>query len=155
MKRLFVSDSLFTFEVVKRTVIIFSIVLALLIVGLKVAEHKFLARDLSTEFYIGIIGLVCAGLGVWLGLKAFPRKKILVPVEFVRNDQLVQDLGISKRELEVLELMAKGLSNQEIGEELFVSLSTIKTHATNIFVKLDVKRRTQAVQKAKEMSIIE
>jgi ATP/maltotriose-dependent transcriptional regulator MalT len=82
---------------------------------------------------------------------------LLVPVSsdnFQLNEALLAQTGISKREYEVLELMAQGLSNQEIAEKLFVSLNTVKTHTSNLFVKLDAKRRTQAIQKAKELGLI-
>lgn len=73
---------------------------------------------------------------------------------FILNETELQRLGISKREHEVLELIAKGLSNQEIADKLFVSLNTIKTHTSNLFLKLEVSRRTQAIQKAKELRLI-
>ncbi len=138
----------------KKIVIIYGSLLALIIVGVKVAEYQFLKRDLTLEAYIAIIAIVCAGIGVWIGIKAIPGKKESTTHAFVRNTKELEQLGISNRELEVLELMASGFSNQEIGDRLFVSLSTVKTHVGNLFVKLDVKRRTQAVQRAKELNLI-
>jgi DNA-binding CsgD family transcriptional regulator len=131
--------------------------LALLIFLLKFLEYRLFVRDLSLEFYIGIIALFCTALGVWAGLRLTRPKKVLVPVSsdnFQLNEALLAQTGISKREYEVLELMAQGLSNQEIAEKLFVSLNTVKTHTSNLFVKLDAKRRTQAIQKAKELGLI-
>lgn len=110
------------------------------------------------EFYIGMIALLFTVVGVWIGLRLTRRKKEVivqqVRTDFVRNEKYLSEIGISSREYEVLELLAQGYSNQEIAEKLFVSLNTIKTHIANIFLKLDVKRRTQAVQRAKELSLI-
>lgn len=79
---------------------------------------------------------------------------IVVGPEFILNEQELQKLGISKREHEVLELMSTGLTNQEIADKLFVSLNTIKTHSSNLFLKLEVSRRTQAIQKGKQLRLI-
>lgn len=128
--------------------------MAILIFTLKYLEYRLFVHDLSTEFYVGIIAVFFTGLGIWAGLRLTSRKVILVGPEFVFNELELQRLGISKREHEVLELMAKGLSNQEIADKLFVSLNTIKTHSSNLFLKLEVSRRTQAVQKAKELRLI-
>ena len=121
---------------------------------LKFFEYRFFVHDLSLEFYIGLIALIFTGLGIWAGLKLTRKKVIMLGPEFVFNAPELQRLGISKREYEVLELMAQGLSNQEIADKLFVSLNTIKTHTSNLFLKLEAKRRTQAIQKAKELSLI-
>ncbi len=120
-------------------------------------EYRFIVRDLSLEFYIGAIAVMFTAVGIWAGLKITTRKTIIVTalnLPFTLNDEELKKLNISKREYEVLELMASGLSNQEIADKLFVSLNTIKTHSSNLFVKLDVKRRTQAIQKAKELRLI-
>jgi two-component system, NarL family, response regulator LiaR len=141
----------------RRTILLYGAALALLIFLLKFLEYRLFVRDLSLEFYIGIIALFCTAIGVWAGLRLTRPKKVLVPVSsdnFQLNEALLAQTGISKREYEVLELMAQGLSNQEIAEKLFVSLNTVKTHTSNLFVKLDAKRRTQAIQKAKELGLI-
>lgn len=141
----------------RRTIILYGVALAVLVFFLKFLEYRLVVHDLSLEFYIGMIALFCTGIGVWAGLRLTRPKKVLVPVsstEFQLNEALLVQSGISKREYEVLELMAKGLSNQEIAAKLFVSLNTVKTHTSNLFVKLDVKRRTQAIQKAKDMGLI-
>jgi NarL family two-component system response regulator LiaR len=109
------------------------------------------------EFYLGLIAILCTALGVWAGLRLTKPKRILVPIsssDFKLNEELLTQTGISKREYAVLELMAKGHSNQEIADELFVSLNTIKTHSSNLFIKLDAKRRTQAIQRAKQLGLI-
>jgi ATP/maltotriose-dependent transcriptional regulator MalT len=92
---------------------------------------------------------------VWVGLKLTRRKTIIITnSNFQFDESRLEKAGISKREYEVLELMAKGFSNQEIADKLFVSLNTIKTHSSNLFLKLEAKRRTQAIQKAKELNLI-
>jgi two-component system, NarL family, response regulator LiaR len=139
---------------VKKTILIYGLAMAILIFTLKYLEYRLFVHDLSTEFYVGIIAVFFTGLGIWAGLRLTSRKVILIGPEFVFNEVELHRLGISKREHEVLELMAKGLSNQEIADKLFVSLNTIKTHTSNLFLKLEVSRRTQAVQKAKELRLI-
>lgn len=140
-----------------KTILFYGALLALLVFVLKFIEYNFLVRELSIEFYLGIVAVLFTILGAWAGLKV-TRKKTIVLVgassEFKVDEEKQTQLGISKREYEVLELMASGLSNQEIADKLFVSLNTVKTHSSNLFIKLDVKRRTQAVQKAKELRLI-
>ena len=128
--------------------------MAILIFMLKYLEYRLFIRDLSIEFYVGIVAVVFTILGIWVGLRLTRKKIILVGPEFVLNEDALRQLDISKRELEVLKLLAQGLSNQEIADKLFVSLNTIKTHTSNLFSKLDVKRRTQAVQKGKNLRLI-
>ncbi len=138
----------------KKTIILYGISLAVLIIGLKVVEYNFLVRRLSIEFYIGIVAIFFTGLGIWVGLR-FTRKKVIVlSPHFVFNEQEQSKRGISGRELEVLQLIAQGLTNQQIADRLFVSLNTIKTHSSNLFSKLGASRRTQAIQKAKELQLI-
>jgi NarL family two-component system response regulator LiaR len=139
----------------RRTVLIYGMVLAALISLLKFFEYKLFVHDLSVEFYIGIIAVMFTVLGVWIGLKVTRKKTVIITNPDFQFDQSRLDrLGVSKREYEVLELMAKGLSNQEIADKLFVSLNTIKTHSSNLFLKLEAKRRTQAIQRAKELQLI-
>ncbi len=133
---------------------IYGLGMAVLIFALKYLEYRLVVHDLSIEFYVGIIAIFFTGLGIWAGLRLTSKKVIMVGPMFILNETELQRLGISKRELEVLELIAKGLSNQEIADKLFVSLNTIKTHTSNLFLKLEVSRRTQAIQKAKELRLI-
>lgn len=128
--------------------------MAALIFLLKYLEYRLFVHDLSTEFYIGIIAVMFTILGIWVGLRLTQKKVIVVNPPFEQDDREVQRLGISKREHEVLGLMAAGLSNQEIADKLFVSLNTVKTHISNLFLKLEVSRRTQAVEKAKKLRLI-
>lgn len=146
-----------------RQIIYYSIAFAVLLGLLKWIEYQFLIVDYSFEIYASATALLFTSLGVWIALKLTkPSPKIikeentlsLKSDHFKCNDVLILQLGISKRELEVLQLMAQGLSNQEIAEQLFVSLNTIKTHISNLFAKLEVKRRTQAVELAKKLAII-
>lgn len=117
-------------------------------------EYRFLVRDLTLEFYIGIVAIFFTALGIWVGLKFTRKKVVMINPDFHFNDKEQTKRNISKRELEVLELMAQGLANQEIADKLFVSLNTVKTHSSNLFSKLEVRRRTQAIQKAKELNLI-
>jgi DNA-binding CsgD family transcriptional regulator len=146
-----------------KLIILYGISMALLIFLLKWLELRFLIIDHAMEIYIGAIAVVFTSLGIWLALKlSKPKVKTLIiekeiyrdSAGFALNQKELDSLGVSKRELEVLQLMSEGLSNQEIAEKLFVSLSTIKTHSTKLFEKLEVKRRTQAVEKAKRLSLI-
>ena len=147
-----------------KATIIYSISLALLLFLLKWLELRFIIFDHSFEIYIGFIAVIFTALGIWLALKLSKPKIETVVVEkevyvnrnenFVLDISLVSQLELSKRELEILGLLAQGHSNQEIAAKLFVSLSTVKTHIQNLFEKLDVKRRTQAVEKAKRLNLI-
>ena len=141
---------------VKKTVLMYGLGLALLVFLLKWLEYRLLVRDLSVEFYVGLVAVFFTGLGIWAGLRLTrPQVKLVVaPSPFVQDASALHRLGISKRELEVLELMAEGLSNQQIADRLFVSLNTIKTHAANLFLKLEVSKRTHAIQKARELRLI-
>jgi DNA-binding CsgD family transcriptional regulator len=147
-----------------KATILYSISLAFLLFLLKWLELRFIIFDHSFEIYIGFIAIIFTGLGIWLALKLSKPKIKTVVVEkeviitrnenFVLNSLMVSELELSKRELEILGLLAQGHSNQEIAAKLFVSLSTVKTHLQNLFLKLDVKRRTQAIEKAKRLSLI-
>lgn len=124
--------------------------LALLALLLKTIEYRYSVRDLSTEGLTFIIAIVFAGLGLWAGWQ-LSRKRTPPPTE--PEDQR-QRLGISKREYEILVLVAQGATNQEIADQLFISLNTVKTHLSNLYQKLDVSRRTQAIEKGKQMGLL-
>ena len=148
----------------KKTVLIYGVLGGVLIALLKVVEYRFLVIEHSLEIYGGIVALLFSCLGIWLGLKLTKTKETVVvrevpvpvPVSgpFERNEVRLGELGITPRELEILEAMAAGFSNREIAEKLFVSENTVKTHANRLFDKLSAKRRTQAVQLAKEAGLI-
>jgi len=141
-------------------VLLYGVPLAGLLYLLKWLQYRLVITGHSFEIYIGAIALIFLALGIWLALKLAKPKIIEKPVylknnnDFILNEMEVTRLGLSKRELEVLQLMADGLSNQEIADKLFVSLNTVKTHSSKVFEKLNVKRRTQATEKAKRMGII-
>ena len=158
----------------KKTALLYGLLGGVLIAGLRLIEYRYLLLEHSLEVYGGIIAALFAALGIWLGLKLTRTKETVVtrevhvPVEvpvtvhvpvpvtgpFQRNEARVEQLGITPRELEILEAIAAGLSNREIAERLFVSENTVKTHAGRLFDKLSAKRRTQVVQRAKEEGLI-
>jgi DNA-binding CsgD family transcriptional regulator len=144
-----------------KQIFLYGAALAALLLLLNWLEWKFIVLDRAIELYSGALAIVFTCLGIWLAVKlARPKwKTVIVEKEvYIKsgtiNEKELARLGLSARELEVLQGMAEGLSNQEIAERLFVSLNTIKTHSANIFEKLDVRRRTQAVDKAKKLNII-
>jgi DNA-binding CsgD family transcriptional regulator len=143
-----------------KTVIGYGLLGGALIALLKVIEYRYLLVEHSLDIYGGIVAAIFSAVGIWLGLKLTrPReivivKEVLVPGPFARDDARLAELGITARELEILEAMAAGLSNREIAERLFVSENTVKTHTARVFGKLSARRRTQAVQRAKEARLI-
>jgi two-component system, NarL family, response regulator LiaR len=142
-------------------VLLYGLVGGVLIAGLKAIEYRWLVVQHSIEIYGGLVAVVFAIVGIWLGRRITGRptvevREVLVPapVEFVRDRDRVAALGLTPRELEILELIAQGLSNKEIAERVFVSENTVKTHSSRVFDKLGAKRRTQAVQLGKELRLI-
>jgi NarL family two-component system response regulator LiaR len=145
---------------VNKHVLLYGLLGGLLIALLKAVEYRFLVVEYSVEIYGGLIAAIFAGLGVWLGLR-ITRPAPPPPVDpapaatpFVRDAAQVETLGVTPRELEILGLIAQGLSNREIAEKLFVSENTVKTHSSRLFDKLGAKRRTQAVQLGKQRGLI-
>ncbi len=136
----------------KSKILIYGVSLAILVFLLEYFEYRFFVRELSFEVYIILIAVLFTGLGLWVGNR-LTRKKT-EPANFQKNKKAIDYLGISERELEVLELVAKGLSNKEISARLFVSINTVKTHLSHLYEKLEVNRRTQAVEKAKSLNLI-
>ena len=145
----------------KKTVLVYGLLGGILIAALKAIEYRFLVLEHSLEIFGGLVALIFSALGIWVGLRLTRGRVVVreVPVHvsepFVRDEARVAELGITPRELEILEAMAAGLSNREIGERLFVSENTVKTHAGRLFSKLSAQRRTQAVQLAKEAGLIQ
>lgn len=143
---------------------LYGLSLALLLLVLKWLQWRYLILGHSMEVYVGLIAVFFTLLGIWVARQlSRPKvqtivveKEVLVaaPAAFARDEAALQALQLSKRELEVLALMAQGLPNAEIAERLFLSLSTVKAHASSLFVKLDVKSRTQAMEKARRLHII-
>ena len=144
-----------------KDIIIYALSLGILLMVMTSLRIKFLILDNQTEVYIGIIATLFTLLGIWLALKLSKPtiKEVIIEREILKSDyeinsQKIEALGLSARELEILGMMSKGLSNQEIAETLYISLSTVKSHIANIFSKLDVKRRTQAIETARQWRII-
>jgi two-component system, NarL family, response regulator LiaR len=155
----------------KRHVLIYGLIGGLLIAVLKWSEYRFLVIDHSLEIYGGLTAAIFAILGIWLGIRLTGRKptvvvktvvvkEVAVPVSvparepFTLDRKKLEDLSITRRELEILELIAQGMSNREIAEKLFVSENTVKTHSSRVFDKLGARRRTQAVQIGKEFGLL-
>lgn len=144
-------------------VILYGVAGGALIVLLKLIEYQYFIRVYPTEVYGGLLAVIFTAIGIYLGLRWHRAKEVVVvrevrvPAEagpFVLNQEKLSELGITPREHEILALIAEGLSNREIGERLFVSENTVKTHSSRLFEKMGVNRRVQAVQKGKELGLI-
>lgn len=140
--------------------LIFGAIAGLLIAALKFIEYRWLVVAHSVEIYGALVAALFAGVGIWLGLK-LTREKVVVKevpgpplAQFVRDEAKVAELGLTPRELEILGLLATGLSNREIAEKVFVSENTVKTHLARVFDKLGARRRTQAVERGKALRLI-
>ena len=142
--------------------ILYGLSLGLLLLLMKWLEWRFIVISHAFEIYAVAIALVFTALGIWLAIKLIKpkietvivEKQVFANADFVLNEAEVNRLRLSARELEVLQLIADGLSNQQIAERLFVSLNTIKTHTSNLFLKMEVERRTQAIEMAKRLGLI-
>ena len=158
----------FPLPAMKRHVLIFGVVGGLLIATLQYTEYRFVVIEHSVELYSALVAILFSAFGIWLGLRITRRrdtvsetvvvKEVLVatdaPGPFVPNTASQEALSITARELEILNLIARGLSNREIATELFVSENTVKTHCARAFNKLGAARRTQAVQRGKELGLL-
>jgi NarL family two-component system response regulator LiaR len=146
---------------VKRVILVYGICGGLLVAALQIVRYQFLIVEHSREIYGGVIAIVFAAVGIRLGLTLTRTKEVIVvrevaaPVEpFVANGVKLAELGITPRELEILQQIATGKSTREIAQTLFVSENTVKTHASRLFDKLGVGRRTQAVHIGKRFGLI-
>lgn len=143
-----------------REVLVYGLACGALIALVKVVEARFLAVESSFGLYGGLLALLFAGIGIWLGVSlrrertAPVVKEVPVGDGFVRDEERLAELGLTPRELEILGLIAEGLSNREIAQRLFVSENTVKTHASRLFDKLGARRRTQAVRIGRESRLI-
>lgn len=135
-----------------RIILIYGVLLAAGAFGLQWLEFQFVVRTHATETYLVLIALAFMGLGIWVGVRLFRRPPA---APFEPNQKVRETLGISDRELEVLTRLAAGRSNKEIANELNVSPNTIKTHIAKLFEKLEAKRRTEAILRARELGIIQ
>jgi len=146
----------------RKHVLLYGLLLGVLIAALQLIEYRWLVVEHSVEIYGGLVAAVFATVGIWLGLRLTRRTESVVvrevmvpaPVNFVRDQSKLESLGITPRELEILELIAEGLSNKEIAARVYVSENTVKTHSSRVFDKLGARRRTQAVQLGKELRLI-
>ena len=146
----------------RRHALLYGLLAGVLIAGLRLIEYRWLVLEHSVEIYGGLVAAVFASLGIWLGLKLTRHTETVVvrevevpaPLNFVRDQNKLEALGITPRELEILELIAAGLSNKEIAERVYVSENTVNTHSSRVFDKLGARRRTQAVQLGKELRLI-
>jgi DNA-binding CsgD family transcriptional regulator len=134
-----------------RSVALYAAALAAGAFALEWLQYKYLARAFATEIYIALIALGFTGLGIWAGYRLTPKT---AAAPFERNDAALKSLGLTDRELLVLERLAAGDANKEIARALDISPNTVKTHIANLFQKLEVSRRTQAIQKARELHLI-
>ncbi len=135
----------------KKTVLVFGLLIIALLILFNISKRTYLSGDTSIEIIIGIIALVFFFIGVYINKRSLHKE---IPKPITVNHDKIKELNISNREYEVLCEIAKGLSNQEIAAKLFVSESTIKTHVSSILVKLNAKRRTQAIQISKELHLL-
>lgn len=134
-----------------RLVAIYAAILAAASLGLRWLEYRYLVRAYSVEVYVGLVALAFLSLGVWAGARLFRRSP---SAPFTPNTRVRETLGITARELEVLDLLASGRSNKEIARALDVSPNTVKTHVASLYEKLEVKRRTEAIRRARELGVI-
>ena len=148
----------------RKQVLIFGLVGGVLVTLLQWTEFHFVVLEHSIAIYGVLIAILFAGAGIWLGTRLLaPRERIVdrivevavaaAPTPGTIDDTVRERLGITAREMEVLKLVARGLSNREIGETLFVSENTVKTHCSRAFDKLGARRRTEAVQRSKELGL--
>lgn len=135
-----------------RTIIPYAIAIAVAALALTWAEYRHLTRGFSTELYIGLLAAGFVALGIWAGIKLTPRGKPAEP--FARNDAAIRSLGMSPREVEMLEALASGESNKEIARRFGISHNTVKTHLARVYEKLSVQRRVQAIEKARFLALI-
>lgn len=134
-----------------KRILLYAALGGVLIAVLRLIEYQHFVRAYPGEVYGVLVAAIFTAVGIYLGLK-WTRKP--AKVEFPLNAKSIADLGITPREHEILGLIAQGLSNKEIGEKLFVSENTVKTHASRLFDKMSVSRRVQAVQKGRELGLI-
>jgi DNA-binding CsgD family transcriptional regulator len=143
-----------------KQVALYGVVGGVLIALLKVIEYKHFVREYPSEMYGGLVALIFTVIGIYFGLRWTRAREVVVIREvrldgpFVLNAEKLKEIGLTAREHEILALIAQGLSNREIGEKLFVSENTVKTHSSRLFEKMQVNRRVQAVQKGKDLGLI-
>lgn len=146
-----------------RQIVLYGLVLGALLLLIQYAQYRLVLIQHAESLYVALIAAICCGAGIWAGINLTRRFQARGETEGtsrhepkgpIADNNAAAQWSITARELEVLTLMARGLSNQEIAAHLFLSLNTVKTHVSNIFSKLDVQRRTQAIQRAKELGVL-
>ncbi|WP_190810742.1 response regulator transcription factor [Flagellimonas sp. S3867] len=135
----------------KKTIFVFSALIIALLVLFQLSKYAYVSGDITIEIAIAIAAVIFFIIGVFINKKSLSQKSTTASTIDTKK---INELGISNREYEVLVHISEGMSNKEIADRLFISESTIKTHVSNLLVKLDAKRRTQAIQKAKELQIL-
>ena len=146
-------------------IMLYGLSLATLVLGLKWLQWNFLIVDNAIDLYIGLIAIIFTILGMWVAFQliqpktqtVFVEKHIIIhqPKKFILNQTALKRLNLTNREFQILKLIVMGHSNADIASQLFLSLSTIKTHVSNLYVKMNVKSRFQAIAKARRMEIVE
>lgn len=134
-----------------RTILLYAMALALAVAGLEWLEYRYVTRAFSTEIYIVLLATGFAALGLWAGQRLTRRK---TPSTFERNDAAVRSLGLTPRECEILQMLATDRSTKEMAQQLGISPNTVKTHVARVYEKLEVQRRIQAIDKARELALI-
>jgi DNA-binding CsgD family transcriptional regulator len=135
-----------------RTILLYATALALAVAGLEWLEYRYLTRAFSTEIYIVLLAAGFAGLGLWAGHRLTQRRR--TRAVFARNEAAVRSLGLTPRECEILELLASDRSTKEMARQLGISPNTVKTHVARVYEKLEVERRIQAIDKARQLALI-
>jgi len=148
-----------------RHIMLYGLALATLIFVLKWLQWNFLIVDHAIDLYIGLIAIIFTMLGIWVATQlikpkkqtVFVEKQIIIrqPKKFILNQTELKRLNLTNREYQILKLLVLGYSNADIADQLFLSLSTIKTHVSNLYAKMNVKNRYQAIDKAKRVEIVE
>ena len=139
-----------------KSILLFGFLMAFFAVLLQFMEYRYYIGNLDTDIYTAVVATIFTVVGIWIGINLLkPRKRQDVPEKTSQiNEDKIKELNLNGREYEVLQLIAKGFSNQEIANQLFLALPTVKTHLSNLYAKLDVRSRTQAVHKAQLMNLI-
>ena len=146
---------------IQLSIVLFGAAMALLILLLKYFEYRYFIGSLDTEIYIAVVSVIFTGLGVWIGYKIIGGKKPITIIKEVEKElafeidqERLDELNLNNREYEILKLISTGMTNKEISEELFIAIPTVKTHTSNLYAKMVVKNRTQAVHKAQSLKLI-
>jgi len=135
-------------------ILFFGVLLAVLAIVLQVFEYRYYIGSLDTDIYTTVVAAIFTILGIWIGINLLKKKAPQIEGTSKIDHSKIKELELNEREYEVLKLISEGMSNQEIADKLFLALPTIKTHTSNLFTKLNVRSRTQAIHKAKNLRLI-